>query len=230
MSKRHLPLFVTISVMWSAVLLTCGPSRTVVLSLDPRMKPFALDDAPLALRAALTVLDALASAWIVVRILVWRRTWRSPGQVVGWTFILAWFAVVSWSVVMLLAKWLIHADSVMDIPLALLSAVFISLAAVPSMAFLAFPQATWILLPLALATVILVRKFEPGMSDETRAVAPGQSTEQTRGRAPPYGTFLITVGPTMRAIHSGSTDRMRRGSAMRGLSGLMLGGWPPCGK
>jgi len=162
---RKLPLFVPIGLMWWAVLLGYDSSRPFILYTSmwtDLVGSEAFSGTPVELRAGLSLVHALAAGWVVVR---WLQSYRGAGTslwgVAGWSILLSLFAVVTW--------WIVLASTALlepSIPIAerfgrlLVGMTF--LIDVPWLAFTAYWKATWIIVPLAAATVLLVRQDQGG--------------------------------------------------------------------
>jgi hypothetical protein len=157
---RRTPLFVRVALPWWLVLLAYPPTRPYLLYQSPLLdrsprEPLVLTG-PALLLAALSLLHTLVAAWIVVRVLSRYDARRALFGLLSWTVFVAWFAVASWCLVILVATNGLEAWK----PGFLIAALF----TFPWLAFSLLWKATWIFVPLALATVLLVRRHLPAPS------------------------------------------------------------------
>ena len=158
---RRLPIFVRIAALWWLVLAAYPPSRPFLLYDRPFDSRTAVE-APqppastVALRCLLSCLHCLGAGWIVTRALK-RLDRRRSLDFLSWTVLIAWFAVASWSALFVLVLIGLAGGTLT----ALISSGLVALSLLPAFAFIFQVKATWIVIPLAAATVALVRRWVP---------------------------------------------------------------------
>ncbi|HEX5012148.1 MAG TPA: hypothetical protein VFY71_17310 [Planctomycetota bacterium] len=161
---RKTPLFLRIGLMWWVVLLAWEPSRRFILfefTLDGLVGSTGLAGSPRVLRAGISLAEALASGWVVVR---WMRSSGGAGKstwgLLGWSVLLSLFAVVTWWIV-LASTALLELGEPLGERLGRVLFGLWQVVYVPWLAFTHYWGATWIVVPLAVATVLIVRTAEP---------------------------------------------------------------------
>lgn len=166
---RRMPLFARIWLMWWLLLAAYGPSRPLV-----GYQLFARGSGPLDLLGSfqppsilwlVSIGHALIGSWIAVRVLL-RFDRGGRRAAARWTVALIWFAIGTWFIV-----YHVIGAYVGRYPFEvhrLLDALYI-----PLVALWALPAVTWIVVPLAIATVLMVRrsKLEARLPAESAAGA-----------------------------------------------------------
>jgi len=174
---RKVPLFVRIGLMWWVVLLAYSLSRPFVLYAFPFVGfvgSESFSTSPIQLRGCVSLVHALVAGWVVVR---WLQSYRGAGAsmwgLAGWSILIAVFAVVAW--------WIVYVSMSMFEPgstlVERLGRVAFGLIWLPYAVYLAFRMywlATWVLMPLAVATVLLVRQDQA--SPRGTSTASGQQS------------------------------------------------------
>jgi hypothetical protein len=159
---RKTPLFVRIGLMWWVVLLAWPPTRRYVV---PALPAPGLDPAGHVMGALASLAFSLSASWIVVRLLRvptgLSLLWELPVS----TIFVAWFAVASWSFVLLSLSFGVSFDMLRRATLV-----------VPMLVVSTLPEVTWLVLALAVATVWLVHRSEQ---------RPGGPTAEPEERARP---------------------------------------------
>ncbi|HEX5012149.1 MAG TPA: hypothetical protein VFY71_17315 [Planctomycetota bacterium] len=168
-----------IGLMWWVVLLAYPLSRPFLLYANPFMGEGFPDSGytpPAGLAAiglgGLSLLHAIAAGWVVARALEVFEPASGFGKTVTRGVFVAWFAVSSWIFLVMASLCLRSGGTLLQRLGEVAQAGFASILALPLFAFTLFWKATCPLIPLGIATVLIVRR------DLERAEAAGSSAGQ----------------------------------------------------